>query len=176
MKGLDSMPLAHYRLTWLGLALAALALELTALFFQYILNLDPCELCIYQRAMVLGLLLAALITMSAPRIAVIRWIGYLGVGAAAGGCLMLALELSGIQTGLIEPSLSCDVNAHFPSWLKLDQWVPAVFQPTGFCGDVQWSFISLSIPQWSAIAMVLFLLALLVLILGDLRAWWSRRQ
>jgi disulfide bond formation protein DsbB len=164
------VPLAHHRITWFGLALVAFALEITALYFQYALNLDPCVLCVYQRAAVLGMLLTALISMSAPHVLVIRWFGYLGWGAAAGWCLLLSLELTGMQRGWVEPSLSCDVNAKFPSWLKLDQWAPALFQPTGFCGDVQWTFLSLSIPQWMAVIMTLALLALVVLIVGDIRS------
>ncbi|MET0065258.1 MAG: disulfide bond formation protein DsbB [Candidatus Thiodiazotropha sp.] len=163
------MPLAHRRTTWLGLALVACMLEGAALYFQYGLDLDPCVLCVYQRAAVLGMLLSALIVMMAPRMLMLRWIGYLGWGLAAGWCLQLALELSGMQIGWIEPSLSCDVNARFPDWLKLDQWLPTLFRPTGFCGDIQWSFLALSIPQWMAILMLLLLLLLILLVVNDLR-------
>jgi protein dithiol:quinone oxidoreductase len=156
------MPITHRRLPWLLLTLSALALEGAALYFQYGLDLDPCVLCVYQRAAVMGILLSALIGLIASRHALARWIGFTGWGASAGWCLYLALKLSGMQLGFISPSLSCDVNAKFPAWLKLDQWLPAVFQPTGFCGDIQWEFLSLSMPQWMIIIMLLLLFALSV--------------
>ncbi|MCG8025949.1 MAG: disulfide bond formation protein B [Candidatus Thiodiazotropha endolucinida] len=93
---------------------------------------------------------------------------------AAGWCLYLALELSGLQLGIVQPSLSCDVNAKFPAWFKLDRWLPAVFQPTGFCGDIQWQFLGLSMPLWMVVIMVLQLIVLGVVVLIELRAMLNR--
>ncbi|MES9971273.1 MAG: disulfide bond formation protein DsbB [Candidatus Thiodiazotropha sp.] len=157
------------RLPWLLLAISALLLEAAALYFQYGLELDPCVLCIYQRAAVMGIFLSALIGMSAPRSIVARTIGYVGWGLAAGWCLYLALELSGMQLGIVQPSLSCDVNAKFPAWLKLDQWLPMVFQPTGFCGDIQWQFLGMSMPLWMVVIMALYLIVLGVVVYIELR-------
>ena len=156
------------------MAASALFMEAAALYFQYGLKLDPCVLCIYQRTAVMGILISALIGLSARRFALIRWLGYIGWGAAASWCLYLALKLSGIQLGFVTPSLSCDVNAKFPVWLKLDQWLPALFQPTGFCGDIQWQFLGFSMPQWMAVIMVLQLLALVLVLYIELRTMFTR--
>ena len=86
------------RLPWLLLALSALVLEATALYFQYGLELDPCVLCIYQRTAVMGIFFSALIGMSAPQTVVARSIGYAGWALAAGWCLYLALELYGMRS------------------------------------------------------------------------------
>lgn len=169
------MTIAYRRAPWLLLATGALALELAALYFQYGLGLDPCVLCIYQRAAVMGIALSALVGMSAPRHALARWIGYIGWGTAAGWCLYLALKLSGMQLGFIAPSLSCDVNAKFPSWLKLDQWFPTLFQPSGFCGDIQWQFLSLSMPQWLIVIMVLLLVAWGIAVFIEIREMIKRK-
>ncbi|MEJ2455453.1 MAG: disulfide bond formation protein DsbB [Candidatus Thiodiazotropha sp.] len=167
------MTFIQSRLSWGLLALSALALEAAALYFQYGLQLDPCELCIYQRAAVMGILLSALIGFVAPRSALARGLGYLGWGAASTWCLYLALKLSGLQLGFITPSLSCEVIAKFPVWLKLDAWFPAMFQPTGFCGDIQWQFLGLSMPLWMTVIMLLNLLALGVVLFLEIR---SRRD
>ncbi len=164
------MTFTHRPLPWALLALSALALEAGALYFQYALLLDPCVLCIYQRTAVLGIFIAAVIGMSAPHFSPARWIGYIGWGAGAGWCLYLSLKLSGIQLGFINPMLSCDVNAKFPAWLKLDQWLPSVFQPKGFCGDIQWQFVGMSIPQWLAVFMAAQLLVLLIVIVVEIRS------
>jgi disulfide bond formation protein DsbB len=164
------MLITQFRLPWLLLAVSALLLEGAALYFQYGLELDPCVLCIYQRVAVMGILIAALVGLSAPSSSIARWIGYIGWGAAAGWCLYLALELSGLQLGFMQPSLGCDVNAKFPAWLKLDQWLPAMFQPTGYCGDIQWQFLGLSMPMWMIIIMVLNFVVLGVVLFIEVRA------
>ena len=46
---------------WLLMAFTALALELTALWFQHVMLLKPCVLCIYERCALFGVLGAALI-------------------------------------------------------------------------------------------------------------------
>jgi disulfide bond formation protein DsbB len=169
------MLFTQFRLPWLLLALSALLLEGAALYFQYGLELDPCVLCIYQRVAVMGIFISALIGLSAPTSSIVRWIGYIGWAAAAGWCLYLALELSGLQLGFMQPSLGCDVNAKFPAWFKLDQWLPAMFQPTGFCGDIQWQFLGLSMPMWMIIIMVLYFVALGVVLFIEVRARVQRK-
>jgi disulfide bond formation protein DsbB len=167
------MKFIQTRLPWQLLAMSALVLEGAGLYFQYGLELDPCVLCIYQRAAVIGILISALIGMSVPTSSIARWIGYLGWGMAAGWCLYLALELSGMQLGIVQPSLSCDVNAKFPAWLKLDQWIPVMFQPTGFCGDIQWQFLGMSMPLWMVIIMSLNLVVLGVVLFIEVRARYT---
>lgn len=159
---------------WLTVAASALALEAAALYFQYGMALDPCVLCVYQRTAVLGILLTALIGASAPRLLPARLIGYAGWGAGTLWGLYLSLKQSGLQLGFIPPSLSCDVNAKFPAWLKLDQWFPSIFQPTGYCEDIQWQFIGLSMPQWMVIVMSVSLVVLLALLFTETRAVFSK--
>jgi len=157
------------RYAWGALAGTALFLELCALFFQHVLKLDPCVMCIYQRAAVTGVLVAGLIGWIAPSRLWLRLPGYLSWGAGAGWGLYLALKQSGLQRGLIAPSLDCTFDADFPSWAKLDQWLPWMFQPTGYCEDIQWSFLGLSMPQWMVIIFAAYLLVLLAGLAAELR-------
>jgi disulfide bond formation protein DsbB len=166
--------LHHRPIPWLFLAATTLMLEIAALYFQYGLSLEPCVLCIYQRVAVLGLLAAFLIGASAPYLLPIRVISYLGWGASGVWGLYLALKQSGLQLGILAPSLSCDVNAKFPAWLKLDEWLPALFQPSGFCDEIQWHFLSLSMPQWMVIIMSGYLLILLTFVVLDVKSLLSR--
>jgi disulfide bond formation protein DsbB len=46
--------IASHRLAWGLLAASAFALELCALFFQHVLGLHPCVMCIYERIALLG--------------------------------------------------------------------------------------------------------------------------
>ncbi|MES9832791.1 MAG: disulfide bond formation protein DsbB [Candidatus Thiodiazotropha sp. DIVDIV] len=159
----------HRAIPWLMLAASALLLEIAALYFQHGMSLDPCVLCIYQRVAVLSIFLASMIGAIAPHLLVIRSISYLIWIAGGLWGLYLALKQSGLQLGIIPPSMSCDVNAKFPSWLKLDEWFPTIFQPTGFCDDIQWEFIGLSMPQWMIVVMTGYLLILFFFIAMDIR-------
>ena len=48
-------------LPWRLLGLSALGLLATALYFQHVLDLQPCIKCIYQRTAVVGILISALL-------------------------------------------------------------------------------------------------------------------
>ncbi len=154
--------LPRLRWPWLMLAATALGLELAALYFQYGMELDPCVLCVYERVAVAGILLAGLLGALAPRVLLVRCAALLLWVISAGWGLLLALEHVGIQWGEVE--MRCTYLADFPSWAPLDAWWPAVFQPTGLCGDVQWALLGLSMPGWMAVIYGLYLLAWLLVI------------
>ena len=146
------------RVFWFFLLLTALGLETAALGFQYLLDLRPCVLCIYERVAVAGVALAGLLGMISPANTTIRVLAYLVWASSALWGLLLAMEHVGIQMGT--SSLSCEFFANFPAWLPLDQWAPAVFAPTGYCDEIQWQFLGLSMPQWMLVVYSAYLVLL----------------
>lgn len=151
------------RFSWLLLALTAIGLEGTALYFQYGMELMPCVMCVYQRIAVLGILVAALIGASAPKMALMRMAGsFLWLYSAYRG-----IELAWEHTQLIlnpSPFATCDFFVTLPSWFALQDWFPAVFQATGDCSVSQWQFLTLEMPQWMLIIFsAYFIVGLLVL-------------
>ena len=155
------------RFAWILLALSALLLELVALYFQYgKMELQPCVLCIYERTAVMGIFLAGLLGAIAPQLLLFRWAGFLLWGSSAVWGLMLALEHSGIQQNSM--TASCDFIAKFPAWAKLDEWFPLLFNPTGFCDEIQWRFLGYTMPQTMIGINLLYLLALLVIVAAQL--------
>lgn len=52
---------------WLLLALTAFALEMVALWFQHVMLLKPCVLCIYERCALFGVMGAGLVGAIAPK-------------------------------------------------------------------------------------------------------------
>lgn len=156
------------RFAWILLALSALLLELAALYFQYgEMELQPCVLCIYERVAVMGIFLAGLIGAIAPQLLIFRWAGFLLWGSSAVWGLMLALEHNGIQQNPM--TSSCDFIAKFPSWAKLDEWFPLLFNPTGFCDEIQWQFLGCTMPQTMTGIYGLYLLLLVVIIASQFR-------
>ncbi|HBE9114659.1 TPA: disulfide bond formation protein DsbB [Citrobacter braakii] len=131
---------------WLLLALTVFALELVALWFQHVMLLKPCVLCIYERSALFGVMGAGLVGAIAPKtplryVAMIIWI------YSAWRGLQLAYEHTMIQLHP-SPFMTCDFAARFPSWLPLDKWLPQVFLASGDCAERQWSFLTLEMPQW----------------------------
>lgn len=152
------------RSAWFLLALSALGLELTTLYFQYVMQLEPCVLCVYERNAVAIIFLAGICGLINPKIVILRVGGYLlWAGGIAWG-LYLSVMHSGIQMGLIKDSASCDFAANYPSWMQLDQWLPWLFMPTGFCEDIQWQFLGLSIPQVMVVTTLLYLIVFVMVI------------
>ncbi|MGL4794100.1 MAG: disulfide bond formation protein B, partial [Aeromonas jandaei] len=75
--------LAANRLAWGLLAASALFLELCALFFQHVLGLHPCVMCVYERLATLGVLTAGLVGLIAPQKWYLRWSAMLLWGYSA---------------------------------------------------------------------------------------------
>ncbi|MCB5311871.1 disulfide bond formation protein DsbB [Yersinia intermedia] len=131
---------------WLLMALTALALELVALYFQHVMLLQPCVMCIYERAALFGILGAALLGSIAPK-SPLRYLAiFIWIYSAWRG-----VQLAWVHTMLqLHPSpfTTCDFFVSFPSWLPLDKWFPAIFLASGDCSVKQWAFMSLEMPQW----------------------------
>ena len=59
---------------WLLMALTAFALEMVALWFQHVMGLKPCVLCIYERCALFGIMGAGLVGAIAPKTP-LRYVG-----------------------------------------------------------------------------------------------------
>lgn len=135
-----------HRAAWLLLALTAFALELVALYFQHVMLLKPCVLCIYQRCALYGVVAAGLVG-AITRGTTLRFAGLAIWLYSAWEGLLLAMKHTDIQLHP-SPFVTCAFFVSFPTWLPLDKWLPAVFSATGDCAVRQWHFLSLEMPQW----------------------------
>jgi protein dithiol:quinone oxidoreductase len=143
------------RLCALGL-LACLGLLGFALYAQHRMFLDPCPLCILQRVafmvMALGFLAGLLL---GPR-AFGRWsalgVGVLGAAAGVGvaGRHVWLQSLPADQVPACGPGLNYMLDA-FP----LAEVMRKVFQGSGECAKIDWSFLGISMPGWTLIWYVL---------------------
>lgn len=148
---------------WLLMALTALALELIALWFQHVMMLKPCVMCIYERCALFGVMGAGIVGAIAPKTP-LRYVALLIWSGSAWQGLRLSYEHTLIQLHP-NPFVTCDFAARFPGWLPLDKWLPSVFVASGDCAERGWSFLTLSMPQWMiAIFAAYLLVALLVVI------------
>jgi len=154
---------------WLLLALTALALELTALWFQHVMGLKPCVMCIYERNALFGVMGAGLVGAIAPKTPLRLAALALWVYSAWQG-LRLSYEHTMIQLHP-NPFTTSDFADRFPHGLPLATWLPTVFPASGDCAERSWTFLTLSMPQWMIVVFAGYLLvALLVLIAQPFKA------
>lgn len=145
------------------MALTAFSLEMVALYFQHVMLLKPCVMCIYERCALFGIMGAGLVGAIAPKTP-LRWVAILIWLYSAYEGLRLSWEHTMIQLHP-NPFTTCDFAVSFPNWLPLDKWLPSVFVASGDCAVRQWSLFSLEMPQWLLIIFGVFMLiGLLVMI------------
>lgn len=153
---------------WLLMAFTALALELVALYFQHVMLLKPCVLCIYERCALFGIMGAGIVGAIAPKTP-LRYAALLIWIYSAWRGIQLTWEHVQIQLHP-SPFMTCDFMARFPSWLPLGKWFPQVFVANGDCAERQWEFLTLEMPQWMLGIFVAYLVvAVLVLIAQPLK-------
>ncbi|MGV3345994.1 disulfide bond formation protein DsbB [Enterobacteriaceae bacterium LUAb1] len=140
--------ISRQRTAWLLLALTACLLEAAALWFQHVMLIKPCVMCIYERCALFGVLGAGLVGAVAPGSA-LRYIAILAWLYSAGKGLSLSWTHTLLQLHP-SPFVTCDFAPHFPGGLALDKWLPQVFAASGDCGDIPWRFLTLTMPQWMA--------------------------
>ncbi|MBY7903204.1 disulfide bond formation protein DsbB [Vibrio fluvialis] len=165
LSGLKSF--SQSRLSWGLLFAFIIFFEACALFFQHVMMLAPCVMCIYERIAMLGIGGAAVIGLIAPQNPLFRWIGLIAWGGSAYKGLTLAMQHVDYQFNP-SPFATCDLFVMLPSWAPLNQWLPWMFEAYGDCSKVVWQFLSLSMPQWLVIIFAANLVALAVIILAQL--------
>jgi len=154
--------------SWLILGISALVLELCALFFQYMMDLAPCIMCVYQRAAIAAIFLSGLVGSIGCKFIITRIIAFAlwGVGAIWG--LLIAIEHVEIQANSGSLFFSCEFIPNFPSWAPLHQWIPFLFDATGDCGDINWQFFGFSMPQMMIVVYGMYTIAFVLVLLNRL--------
>ena len=154
------------RLAWLLLLLSIIFFESSALFFEHVMKLAPCVMCVYERVAMMGIGIAALIGLLAPKNSVFRWLGLAGWGYGAFRGAELAYQHVGFQFNP-SPFATCDLFVQFPSWPPFNHWVPWMFEAYGDCPKVVWTSLDLSMPQWLVIIFAANLIVWAVMVIAQ---------
>ena len=148
-KALDNARLVN------GMGLAACVLLLAyALDAQYVLGLEPCPLCVFQRVAVAGLAAVfAVALLHASR----------GAGARVYALLLGAVALAGmgvagrhvwLQSLPPDQVPACGPGLDYMmEYLPLRDTLSMVLGGSGECAEVDWALLGLSMPAWVFIAL-----------------------
>jgi disulfide bond formation protein DsbB len=121
-------------------------------------------MCIYQRTAVFGILISATVPLIINHSAT-RLIGFVGWGISSVWGWMIASEHVSIQTAINPFFASCEIVPNFPSFMPLHTWLPSVFGATGSCGDINWQFMGLSMPDWMVIIFSIYTMLFFTVVL-----------
>ncbi len=150
--------LLNTRLYWLCVILISLGFEFCGYWFQYVMDLKPCEMCVYERAGFAAILIIGLVVIIKP-----LYLKYLGIPAWIWAAVM-SLQISQEHVEA-ETNIFAQCNATISAgrfWFPLDQWIPSFFNPTGTCGDIPWSLAGFSMPWWVRAIFIGYLTAIAV--------------
>ena len=125
-------------------------------------------MCIYQRTAIWGVFFAGVIGALGSQFVLARIAAYglWATGAIWG--LLIALEHVEMQSTTMSFLFSCEFIPTFPSWAPLHEWLPALFEATGDCGDIKWQFMGFTMPQVMVAIFAIYSLAFAIVLLARL--------
>lgn len=155
-------------------------------YFQWFLEMDPCEICVYIRFSQFCILFAGLIIAINPNHVVLKVLGLTLAWYGVVQGMMWSIDLSMLHDAshAMDDVMAgggdlfaagggggaCSTEPTFPLGLPLHEWFPYEFQPSGICGEDDWSLLGLNMAQYCIIAYSVFGVALSAVTFG----WISR--
>ena len=138
----------HPRRVLSVIAAGCIGLLAFGMYLQHVVGLEPCPMCIVQRY---ALILVAIVAGISAAVSGHRGrrVGVLIMGAVALGGAFVAARQSFLQWYPPEV-LSCgrDFYGMIESF-PLKRAIPMIFKGSGDCSAIDWTFLGLSIANWS---------------------------
>ncbi len=160
------IPFSHARSWLLLMSAGCVAMLAYGLYLQHVVGLEPCPMCVVQRyALVLVALIAGL---SAPiKNRRVQNGGLVAMGLVSMFGAFVAARQSLLQWNPPEV-MSCgrDFYGMIESF-PLKRAIPMIFKGSGDCSAVDWTFLGLTIANWSFLCFSGFMLMAALL-------WWKR--
>jgi len=164
------------RLMWLGSLFSVIGLMSYAIYAEKVLYLDPCPLCITQRAFYVGVGIFALIGLVMIRNSWAQRLSAILLSLCALGGIITAGRQVWLQHLPPEQVPECGLGLQY--WLQNEPWLQTLsllFKGDGNCAEVHWRFLSLSMGEWSLVWFSGLLLLGLILLLNRKKGLWDAR-
>jgi disulfide bond formation protein DsbB len=121
------------------------AMLLGAFWFQYVMDLAPCKLCIWQRWPHAAAVVIGLVAILTKRVQ-LAWLGAL----AAATTSAIGLYHTGVEKGWWEGPSTCTSSS--PAGLSADELFNQIMAaPLIRCDEVAWSLMGLSMASWNGL-------------------------
>ena len=159
---------------WLGLIACSTLLAIAYFYFQEKLGLAPCPLCMFQRAALVGVGVFCLLGIIFKPKKIVSKLLALGAtvsslfGLAIAGRQVWLQHLPADKVPECGPDLAfmLEVNPLFDVFTQ-------VLSGSGECAEVQWTFLSFSMPEWMILVFVVMTLISLKLLFSKERNYFS---
>lgn len=162
------------------MALTCWALVVAGIYIQDLnpVTINPCPMCIFQRILFLAIGILAIFAAICLKISkkTIPWFSFVGLLIAAVGAYTAGKQ-SWMQWHPLD-ALSCGRDDDFYVMVAKQpwtEWFPTIFKGTGDCSNVDWTFLGLSIANWSFIAFACCIIAFVLMFFkgGKVKKRWA---
>jgi disulfide bond formation protein DsbB len=143
------------RLCFLLVFIFSVGAMASMLYMQHVMGLPPCALCITQRIFMMGLGFTALIAaIHNPKLWGRRVYAVVGL-AFSGGGVFFANHHRWLQNLPEDQVPACGPGLDYlwENFPVLDA-LKLLLRGDGNCAEVQWTFLTLSIPEWALVAFI----------------------
>ena len=117
---------------WFALIFIAVTAEVTALYYQYVLEYLPCVLCIQTRILFFVFLLLAIFGFITKKQSWARVFNLTLLLVTSIALINRSWVLLGTERGFIIGD--CSFSLGLPTWLAFEKWVPFIFKVHTSCG------------------------------------------
>ncbi len=162
--------LAGRRLYWVALVILGIALELAALYYQYVLDEWPCVLCIHVRIWIAAFILVGIAALALHRYTAARRVCHGLSLLAMAGLLERSYQLLAVERGWIFGD--CAMELGMPAWFAIDKWFPWIFEVQTSCGYTPLILFNISMAE----VLIVFSVLIVILSLALFVASWKEPQ
>ena len=119
------------RSLWWAMLILGSGMFAAALYWQYALGEDPCQVCIHARLWVVAIALIGALMLVLPS----------NRGTGFGGLVLLLVSSAGLgersyylyEMENFRGDGSCQFTLGMPDWFAVDRWFPALFEVRNIC-------------------------------------------
>ncbi|MDP6315019.1 MAG: disulfide bond formation protein B [Pseudomonadales bacterium] len=149
------MVIPNSRMIYVIVFLGCIGLMSAALFFEHVMLLDPCPLCILQRIMVIATAAVALVAaIHGPKNLGIKLYGVLMIltSVIGGGISIRQLWLQSLPEDQV-PACGASLD-YLLDVFPVTEVLNMVLTGDGTCAEVDWTFLGISIPGWTLVGFI----------------------
>ena len=152
-----------YRLINLLIILIVVAGMLFAvLYLENVLHLDPCPLCMVDRALLVGIAIVCATALLHNSKGLLRWITSITAGILSLSGIAVSARHIWLQSLPPDQVPECGPDLFYMlDVFPLSDVIKRIFTGSGQCAEVAWTFLGLTIPQ-QTLLLFIFLLVLVI--------------
>lgn len=150
---------------WLGCLFSVIGLMSYAIYAERVLYLDPCPLCITQRLFYILVGICSLVGLVFVRRRIVQRIAASLMALCAIGGMITAGRQVWLQH--LPPEKVPECGPGLAYWMENEPWLQTLsllFKGDGNCAEVHWTFMGMSMGEWSLVWFVGLLVVALVLL------------